>query len=509
MNKYQPWVAMAARIPGVSNTDETPWLVSFENAPSRVPTARPTARRTLSLVAAGHPMDGTMRRTHRECQYNKVDIQQFRRTLIYPTKSLYNQNDMEIGNTPEFYTGAPVDPVDLRFRGAFVVELWQTLRTGHVVLTAPRRTGKTSVMDFLRDRPENGFRVVSINVQDLTHPADFFQVLLDAFHDAHPDFVRDQLAAGWGLVRRVLERVDAIEVQTPAVGGFKLALRESDPDWRRNWRQHGDTLLARGRNTGVPILFIIDEFPDMLINLAREDEGLLREFLAWFRTQRQNPAPSRDSIRWLVGGSVNLAGTLDALGLVDLINDLEDVSLPMLTDEDIETFVADMLAGRGVPFDADVPQRLIARLGRPIPFFMQIATQNLYLLWRREQRRIAATDVDAVFDEMIVGSAARTQFQHYHSRIRQYYAEPRRSIAHALLGRISTSESGLTRATLLRETERALAELGATFPSHERRQLFNQLMFDLENDFYIVEVEGGTCDFASGVLKSWWRKYHA
>ena len=407
-------------------------------------------------------------------------------------------------DTPEFYAGAPVDPVDLRFRGAFLAELWRTLGTGHVVLTAPRRTGKTSVMDYLRDHPENGFSVVSINVQDLTHPADFFQVLLDGFHDAHPDFVRERLAAGWGLIRGVLGRVDAV-----GVGSFKLALRESDSDWRRNWRQHGDTFLDRARSTGVPILFIIDEFPDLLLNLSRESEGLLREFLAWFRTQRQNPAPTRDSIRWLVGGSVNLAGTLDALGLVDLINDLEDVSLPPLTDRDIETFVEDMLSGRDVPFDDDVPQRLVARLGRPIPLFMQMATQDLYRLWKREQRRIVATDVDTVFDTMIVGSAARTRLQHFHSRIRQYYADPKRSIAHVLLGQISVSGSGLMRAVLRQETERVLTDSGVTLPAHERRQILNQLLLDLENDFYIIEVEKGLYDFASGVLKSWWRKYHA
>ena len=409
-----------------------------------------------------------------------------------------------MGSTPEFYTGAPVDPVDLRFRGDFIAELWRTLRTGHVVLTAPRRTGKTSVMDYLRDHPESGFSVVSINVQDLTHPADFFQVLLDGFHDAHPEFVRDRLAAGWGLVGGVLERVDTV-----AVGGFKLALRESDPDWDTSWRRHGDTLLAQARNTGAPILFIIDEFPDMLLNLSREDEGLLREFLAWFRTQRQNPAPARDSIRWLVGGSVNLAGTLDALGLVDLVNDLEDVALPPLTDGDIEIFVADMLGGRNVPYDDNVPQQLIARLGRPIPLFMQMATQALYRLWKREQRSIAGTDVDAVFDAMIVGSAARTRLQHFHSRIRQYYVEPKDSIAHALLGQVSVSESGLSRAILRQETERTLTDLGVTLPALERRQMFNQLMLDLENDFYIVEVEEGLYDFASGVLKAWWRKYHA
>ena len=168
-----------------------------------------------------------------------------------------------------------------------------------------------------------------------------------------------------------------------------------------------------------------------------------------------------------------------------------------------------MLRGRGVSFDDEVLPRLVARLGRPIPYFMQIATQNLHRRWKREQRRLAATDVDAVFDEMVVGSAARTQLQHYHSRIRQYYAGPGRPIAHALLGQISLSESGLTRATLLQETERVLAELDAGFPAHERRQLFSQLMLDLENDFYIVEVEGGRFDFASGVLKSWWRKHHA
>ena len=411
---------------------------------------------------------------------------------------------MEMGNTPEFYTGAPVDPGDLRFRGAFVAELWRTLRTAHLVLTAPRRTGKTSVMDYLRDHPENGYSVVSINVQDLTHPADFFQVLLDGFHDAHPDFVRDQLAAGWGLVSGVLGKIDEV-----GVSGFKLALRRSDPDWRENWRQHGDTFLAQARDTGVSILFIIDEFPDMLLNLSREDEALLREFLAWFRTQRQNPAPARDSIRWLVGGSVNLAGTLDALGLVDLINDLEDVSLPPLTDGDVEAFVTEMLSGRDVPFDEDVAQRLIARLGRPIPLFMQMATQDLYRLWKREQREIVATDVDTVFDTMIVGSAARTRLQHFHSRIRQYYADPKRSLAYALLGQISASDSGLRRATLLQETERALADLGLILAAHERRQIFNHLLLDLENDFYIVEVEERHYDFASGVLKSWWRKYHA
>ena len=267
--------------------------------------------------------------------------------------------------------------------------------------------------------------------------------------------------------------------------------------------------LTQARKTRVPIVFIVDELPDMLLNLSRENEDLLRAFLAWFRTQRLNPAPARDSIRWLVGGSVNLAGTLDALDLVDLINDLEDMRLPPLTGNDIKAFVQDMLGGRGVRFESDVAQRLIVRLGRPIPLFMQMATQDLHRLWKKEQRKIVAADVDTVLDALIVSSGARTRLQHFYSRIRQYYAEPKRSIAHPLLSQISVSESGLGRVTLLQEIDRLLLGLGHELPGYERKQIFNQLLLDLENDFYIIEGEDKVYDFASGVLKLWWRKYYA
>lgn len=57
----------------------------------------------------------------------------------------------------------------------------------------------------LCDYPGNEFQVALINVQGLTPPAGFFQVLLDAFHDAHREFFRDRLAAGRGLVSSVLK----------------------------------------------------------------------------------------------------------------------------------------------------------------------------------------------------------------------------------------------------------------------------------------------------------------
>lgn len=404
---------------------------------------------------------------------------------------------------PEFYTGAPVDSSDLMFRDAFLAELWEALRTRHALLTAPRRTGKTSVMDHLRDSPQHDFTVIYQNVQDLTHPADFFQTLLDTLQDRHPEYVK-RLAKGWKLLTDALDRISEIEF-----GEFKVGLRNTDPDWKNNWRQHGDKFLGQIRKQKSPVLLIVDELPDMLFNLKRENSTLLREFLAWFRAQRQNPHPGEDSVRWLIGGSVNLSGTLDSLGLVDLINDLDDVPLPVLTDTHVIEFVQLMLTGRGVDFDVTVPERLRAHLGRPIPLFMQMATQELYRSWKKAPRKILSADVDQVFAQLVVSTAARDKLQHYYSRIAKYYEEPLRSAAHALLGQISLSPAGLSRMALSQEFERHLAQAGQTVPAHERKRHFNQLLRDLENDFYVSEVTDNQYDFASGLLKAWWKKYYA
>ena len=62
---------------------------------------------------------------------------------------------------------------------------------------------------------------------------------------------------------------------------------------------------------------------------------------------------------------------------------------------------------------------------------------------------------------------------------------------------------------LARTDQRERSRVGLEIPAHERRQVFNRILLDLENDFYVEEVEAGVYDFAGGVLKLWWRKYHA
>jgi hypothetical protein len=403
----------------------------------------------------------------------------------------------------QFYIGQVVDPEDLLFRSEFIEELWHNLDRQHIVLTAPRRTGKTSVMTHLLERPRSGWLVLSLNVQDTAHPVDFYLQLLDEFNTRDPAMLRKLYRQGGSLISKALTRLESLEC-----GSFKVALRESDSELSAKWRDRLDDLLERIRKTERRVLIILDELPDMLLAMQKNDAELLPEFLGWFRRQRLTPKPSQDRIRWLIGGSVNLTATLDAIGLLDRMNDPVVLPLPIFTDAQVAEFVRIMLDGQGCAYGNMVPKEVAKQLGRPIPLFLQMATQDLYRIGRREKRKLTVADVSKVFGALVVSVEARDKLQHYYSRVARYYgslANP----AHALLNMLCLSSEAVSRRALQVKFEQIRHEAGIAQPAHDRDRAFNELMLHLENDFYIEEVKAGRYDFASGLLKAWWRKYYA
>ena len=290
---------------------------------------------------------------------------------------------------------------------------------------------------------------------------------------------------------------------------MKTKFRENVKDYREQWREHGEALFRQLRALDRPVLIIVDELPDMLINLKQENPKLLRDFLSWFRDKRCDPHPKKDNVRWLLGGSINLSSTLDGMALLDRINDLKDMPLPDLTHHQIEGFVNDMLEARHVTFEKRVPARLRELLGRPIPLFLQMLTQDLCRSWRSKPRKLKKSDVEAEFARFVTSTAAQDKLQHYYTRLAKYYEEPALSQAHSILDHLSLADdSGASRSTLMQITANVYPA-GKLPPLHERKRLFLQLMRDLENDFYVVETNDGRYGFTSGIMKAWWRKHYA
>lgn len=401
--------------------------------------------------------------------------------------------------TTDFIVGGLARNEDFCFRQDFVDELWDILRKQNVLLLAPRRMGKTSIMYRLLEQPRHNFHVIHLNVEPLETPADFFISLIDAFNEHQPALLRELLLASWKPVKQALGRLEEIELLD-----FKIKLRKAD-DWDNNWSSLAEQFMQRVESSNQHILFIIDELPDLITAMQDYSMDELNHFLHSFRAIRQDPAHSK--IRWLVGGSVNIRGTLDEIGQLKTINDFDTEILRPLNASEVEQFVTMMLSDREVEFAPDLIQKVQDLLGNPIPFFLQLFTQELYRYWRRQGHKPLTTEnAKQVFEHSLLGEAAHNKLQHFHSRIRLHYPPHEQNAAYGLLDQLSLSDKGISRQSLFHR----YTELEQQTPSPRKGQAlkdgFQHLLQRLQSDFYVEQQSDDALDFTSHLLKVWWRR---
>lgn len=405
----------------------------------------------------------------------------------------------------DFVVGGLARNDDFCFREDIVEQLWETLKKENVLLLAPRRMGKTSVMYRLLDQPCSNYRVIHLNVEPLESPADFFISLIDAVNEHQPDFVHKVLSPSWKKLKKMVGCVEEVDFLD-----FKITLRKSE-DWEENWRELAPQFMQRVSATGEPILFIIDELPDMLAAMQARSEKELSAFLHMFRKLRQEPAgPGKHTkIRWLVGGSVNIRGTLDELGQLKLINDFHTEMLPPFSDDEVASFVTTMLNERGIQIDPEAISEIQQLLGAPIPFFLQLLTQELYRERRRRKQQpnnpIDPETVRHIFQHVLLGEAAHDKLQHFHSRIRLHYPDSEQEAAYALLDQLSLTKTGASTKALFNRYIELENNKASPRSGQALKLAFNHLLLRLQSDFYI-ERRKNRLDFGSRLLKAWWHR---
>jgi hypothetical protein len=402
----------------------------------------------------------------------------------------------------DFIVGSPARDDDFYFREQFIDDLWEALEKHNLLLLAPRRTGKTSVMYRMLDQPRDAWRVIHLNVEDLKTPGEFVISLIDAINEHQPAYLRNTLAKGWSFLSDALSRIERVEISE-----FKLQLRKRENPEER-WQDRGGELIDRVLKSSERVLIIIDELPDMLNSMFNASREEYKTFLHWFRKIRDRSL--KHNLRWLVGGSVNLIAALDQQGAVKKVNDLKSEPLPPFTDEEITAFVKQMLGSRNVQFDETVIPRMRELLGAPIPLFLQMLTQELYRLWKRDKSRpLTAIEVEHVYHKSLLGEMARDKLQHYRSRIDAHYPQNEREAACHFLGQLSLSDAGLSNKALFQLYRRIEESKTAPRTGPALSQAFQRLMLHLQSDFYIEAKADGMFDFASRLLKQWWKKYYS
>ena len=380
-------------------------------------------------------------------------------------------------------TGPPVTGDDLYGRRDEIDRLWARLGRGeHLLMLAPRRVGKTSLMLELARDPRRGWDVVYIDVESAEGAAD----LLARVHAGllqHPRH-RTWLRSGWSQVTGALGKVTHAKAMSVEIK------RTVGRDWARA-AERLERQLGRLPDDGR-LLIVIDELP---ILIARMDAGDRTEeawlLLAKLRQWRQAPA-LRGKVQTLVGGSVGLEGVLRRAGLSASINDLAPFPVTAWRRATAVAFLRRLGEESEFPLADRWIDTILDLLGDPVPYHVQLFFATLRDACGASTE-LSESLIERCFEERLTGPSGTPHLDHHAARLELVFSPTQHEIALAVLTRASRSERGVPRSELLDEGN--ASDLG-------------QVLQALESDGYLARRDDHLT-FQSNLLRVWWRKHRS
>src|SRR5690349_10311480 len=145
--------------------------------------------------------------------------------------------------------GAPVRGNDFYGREPLVELIWQKLRNGNILLAAPRRFGKTSVMYRLIDEPRYDFKIVHADIEHMIEPAELIsQLTVKLAEDTRLSRIANGLSyfprTVWTRFKDTFSEVDLLKV--------KIKLRDKV---RPHWQESGEELFKKIADSQQAVLF--------------------------------------------------------------------------------------------------------------------------------------------------------------------------------------------------------------------------------------------------------------
>ena len=394
-------------------------------------------------------------------------------------------------------TGQPVVGDNLYGRGYELKALWERLERGeHVLLLAPRRVGKTSLMLELRRQPSPTWHVIYIDVEGARDAADLFADIL-AQLASHPTYQRRiENIPGWQAAKDILSAVANFSAKA-RVGDLKVEFASA---MRTDWQRCADQILARLVATKAEgrLLIIIDELPLLVSRLL--DNGLRRDaelLLSKLRQWRQAP-DLRGSVVTLAGGSIGLESVVQRAGLSGLINDLVPFQLKSWSRSTAQQFLNEIGRSSGFPLDDSTVEQVLGLLYDPVPFHLQIFFQALRHECHGNPASLTPKLVESCFEQRLAGAGGTAHLDHYATRLETALDKRERGAALAILSRLSQLGPP-PECVPVTELQQLMAG---------REDVFLRTLRILDADGYIRR-DGDCVSFRSNLLRRWWQKHHA
>ncbi len=374
-------------------------------------------------------------------------------------------------------------------RDKVIAEIYEALEEGqNLLLSAPRRVGKTSIIHYIKDNPSEDYYCVYVDTEDVSDSQAFFRVLLKAIFDIENKhrFLKTIEKAGKKL-KGFLSSIENVEV-----GGVKIDFNDKS-DEKLDYYEKFKDFLEKVDLDGRTILLMVDEFP-VTIEHIRDEQGeqAARNFLKQNRAIRQNDKYNQ-KIKFIYTGSIGLLSVVKKLNATADVNDIQTYKLRPLSLKDALDLAQMLLANYDIETSEEVLTYLLKeKIEWLILFHIQLAIKEIRDLYRREEREVNKSFIDEAFNELILNGSI--YLEHYRGRLSQVFNRNELILVHELLKKLTEDTS---------IAELHLYDLAV---KHQLEDSFKNILLTLEYDGYIAETNEKQWRFYSPILKQWWSK---
>lgn len=387
-------------------------------------------------------------------------------------------------------TGSPVEDDDFFDRPRDLERLKRNVRNGNALLTAPRRVGKTSlVLRFCELERREGRWAVFLNVEGCHDELAFAEKLIDALSEGglHPE----PLGRISLIFRKARQALSGLKVGAAGVD-MEMGAAE-DPDHSTLGRAV-ESIFRKIESGDRPVLVAIDEMPELLLALGRDDHGPERvsRLLHWLRGLRQT---HRKNVRWIFLGSIGLDSFVDDRDLRKAINDLTPLHLDALSAEEAHEFLSRLGESNGLPLGEDARTRIIDHVGWPLPHHLQIV---FHALVDSGATTANAAAVDAAFAALLQ-PANLSQFDTWRQRLNEQFDARDAAAARDILRHLCQYAGGRKRPQILD----ALMSTRQSADAAAVDEQISKLLPMLQRDGYLLESKGRYA-FRSFLLREYW-----
>lgn len=356
---------------------------------------------------------------------------------------------------------------------------WQEVQKGnHILFTAPRRVGKTSIMKDLAENCPEGFYCIYQNIEGVKSRNEFYQRLFELIFQC-----AGKATKAWASIEKWWHKYGVEEVTKSGV-----KFRSGEIDYEKELRN----LIPGLKEAKINTVIFLDEFAEVINKLNKK--GQQDDAIAILHTLRELRSDDDFSHFTLVfAGSVGLEFVIKSIDRPKLINDLHPVETIALTPEEFGVFIQQLINGCTIQFLSDTINYLQQKLNHLLPYYIQLMLEEIDLIAReRKEPDVSNVMIDEAFERVL---RKNKNFDDWLIRLRDYHGEVFPFINQLLIH--AAHKNQLTVQEIFNM---------ASSPEYKRENDYMDFVEELVHDGYLVETQKHTYRFVSPFLQQYWLK---